>query len=226
MIVYLFRHGETDWNKARRLQGQSDISLNEFGRELAVKTAEALKGVKFDRVFSSPLDRALETAKIISGREKVCQVKMGSAIPENVEEVPVVYIDDRLREINFGDCEGGRFDEMKADENHPLHNFFVHPDRYEPPVGAERFESVISRGKAFFEEQIYPLEGNCENVLVVAHGAFNRSVLNTLKGTPLQDFWQIGLPNCAASILELTDGELKIVEESTVYYGEPVNGRP
>lgn len=226
MIIYLFRHGETDWNKARRLQGQSDISLNEFGRELAVKTAEALKNVKFDRVFSSPLDRALETAKIISGRGKVCRVETGSMIPENVEEVPVVYIDGRLREINFGDCEGGQFDEMKADENHPLHNFFVHPDRYEPPVGAESFESVINRGKDFFEERIFPLEGSCENVLIVAHGAFNRSVLNTLKGTPLQDFWQIGLPNCAASILELTDGELKIVEESTVYYGEPVNGRP
>ena len=44
MTIYLFRHGETDWNKAKRLQGQSDIPLNAFGRELALKTAEALKG--------------------------------------------------------------------------------------------------------------------------------------------------------------------------------------
>jgi len=207
MKIYLFRHGETDWNKARRLQGQSDISLNEFGRELAVKTAEALKDVKFDRVFSSPLDRALETAKIISGWESV-------------------ITDDRLREINFGDCEGGQFDEMKADETHPLHNFFCHPDCYEPPMGAESFESVVARGKEFFTEQILPLEDSCENVLVIAHGAFNRSLLNTIKGTALKDFWQIGLPNCAASILSLENGQLKILEESTVYYGEPVNGRP
>ena len=67
MIIYLFRHGETDWNKERRLQGHSDIPLNEFGRELAVKTAAALKekGITFDRAFCSPLNRAFETAEII-----------------------------------------------------------------------------------------------------------------------------------------------------------------
>lgn len=231
MKIYLFRHGETDWNKARRLQGQSDISLNEFGRELAVKTADALKDVKFDRVFSSPLGRALETAKIISGWNDVHRIETvtcpDSVCQESVEcGDGVIYTDDRLREINFGDCEGGQFDEMKRDVTHPLHNFFCHPECYEAPVGAESFESVVSRGKEFFAEQIFPLEGSCESVLVVAHGAFNRSVLNTIKGTSLQDFWQIGLPNCAASIISLENGELKIVEESTVYYGEPVNGRP
>ena len=222
MKIYLFRHGETDWNKARRLQGQSDIPLNEFGRELAVKTADALKHVKFDRVFSSPLDRALETARIISGWETVGCVQGIDVYPGG----QIILTDDRLREINFGDCEGGQFDEMKADKNHPLHNFFCQPECYEPPMGAESFESVVERGRAFFTEQILPLEGSCENILVVAHGAFNRSVLNTIKGTSLQDFWQIGLPNCAASILSLENGELKIVEESTVYYGMPVNGRP
>ena len=173
-----------------------------------MKTAAALKDVKFDRVFSSPLWRALETAQIISGR------------------TDTIITDDRLREINFGDCEGGQFDEMKADAAHPLHNFFCEPESYIPPVGAESFESVMERGREFFREQIFPLEGSCENVLVVAHGAFNRSVLNTIAGIPLKDFWQIGLPNCAASILSLENGELKILEESTVYYGEPVNGRP
>ena len=62
MKVYLMRHGETDWNKARRLQGQSDIALNEFGIELAVKTAEGLKDVVFDAAFSSPLQRAITYA--------------------------------------------------------------------------------------------------------------------------------------------------------------------
>ena len=172
-----------------------------------MKTASALSGVKFDKVFSSPLKRALETAEILS------------------RNCPII-LDDRLKEINFGDCDGGQFDEMKADATHPLHNFFCKPEDYVPPVGAESFENVIARGQAFFREQILPLEGKCENVLVVAHGAFNRSVLNTIAGIPIKEFWQIGLPNCAASILSLENGELKIVEKSTVYYGEPVNGRP
>ena len=93
MIVYLMRHGETDWNKARRLQGQSDIALNENGIDLARKTAAGLKGVTFDRVFSSPLKRALMTAQIIAA-ESGCAVET----------------DDRLKEINFGPSEGECFD--------------------------------------------------------------------------------------------------------------------
>lgn len=204
--------------------------MNEFGRELAVKTASALSGVKFDKVFSSPLKRALETAEILSGltvtesTEEGCGGENCSA--ETCRRVEKIILDDRLKEINFGDCDGGQFDEMKADATHPLHNFFCKPEDYNPPAGAESFENVIARGREFLREQILPLEGKCENVLVVAHGAFNRSVLNVLAGIGLENFWQIGLPNCAASILSLENGELKILEESRVYYGEPVNGRP
>lgn len=207
--IYLFRHGETNWNKERRLQGQSDIPLNEFGRELAVKTARALAEVPFDRAFCSPLGRAVETANIILGER----------------EVPLVT-DRRLMEINFGDFEGAGFDAAKKDPAHPLYNFFCKPEKYVPPVGAESFQETIERGSAFLREQIVPLEGICKNILIVAHGAFNRSVLNTIAGIPLEDFWQIALPNCAASILSLENGRFKIAEESKVYYGEPVNGRP
>ncbi len=211
MIIYLFRHGETDWNKARRLQGQSDVPLNEFGRELAVKTAAALKekGITFDRAFSSPLKRALETAEIILGDEKA----------------PLVS-DDRLKEFNFGAGEGERFEVMKSDERHPLYHFFCKPECYIAEGDAESFADVQGRVQEFLREQILPLEGQCETVLVVAHGAYNRSVLSSVANIPLEDFWKIGLPNCAASILKLEDGKLKILEKSTVFYGEPVNGRP
>lgn len=209
MIIYLFRHGETDWNKARRLQGQSDVPLNEFGRELAVKTAAALKDVSFDAAFSSPLDRAMETAKTLLGDR----------------DVPLVA-DDRLREFNFGAGEGERFDVMKSDASHPLHNFFCHPESYVPQGQAESFQEVTARGRAFFEERILPLEDECGKVLVVAHGAFNRCILSDIAGLPLQDFWTIGLPNCAASILKLENGKLEILDESVVYYGKPVNVRP
>lgn len=207
--IYLFRHGETDWNKSRRLQGQSDIPLNASGRELAEKTSAALRDVAFDRAFSSPLDRAAETARILLG----------------ARNIPLTA-DRRLMEINFGDCEGWGFDDAKKDPSHPLHNFFCHPERYVPPVGAESFQAAAERGAAFLREQILPLEGVCGTVLIVAHGAFNRSVLNAISGIPLEHFWQISLPNCAASILSLENGRFRILEESKVYYGEPVNGRP
>ena len=67
MILYIIRHGETEWNKMGKMQGRTDISLSEDGRKLAQKTADGLKNVKFDYIFSSPLERAYETAYIIRG---------------------------------------------------------------------------------------------------------------------------------------------------------------
>ena len=67
MKLYLVRHGITDWNARKKIQGQVDIPLNETGRDLARKTAEGLKDVPFDLCMTSPLCRAKETARIILG---------------------------------------------------------------------------------------------------------------------------------------------------------------
>ena len=64
MKLYLLRHGETAWNNTHRFQGQIDIPLNDFGRELAEITRDAAPEIVFDRVYSSPLSRAFETAVI------------------------------------------------------------------------------------------------------------------------------------------------------------------
>lgn len=201
MIIYLMRHGETEWNKEGRLQGQSDIPLNELGLELAEKTAVGLRDIRFDAAFSSPLQRALATAETIVGDRKL----------------PVVT-DDRLKEMHFGANEGAYFAAAKEDPHHPLYNFFCRPDRYCPTDGAETFEQARSRAKDFLLDRIIPLETSCESVLIVAHGALNRGILNMVAGIPDRDFWRISLPNCAVSILELKDGNLKVLEESRVYY--------
>lgn len=209
MRIYLFRHGETDWNKERRLQGQTDIPLNECGRELAVKTAEAMGGISFDRAFCSPLKRAQETARILLG---------AAGVP--------LETDRRLMEVGFGEWEGAGFDEAKQNHAHPLYDFYCRPERYVPPRGGETFQEVQRRGRQFLEERIYPLERVCGNVLIVAHGALNRGILNDILGIPLERFWEIQLPNCAASILSLEEGRLRVTETSKVYYGTPVNGSP
>ena len=71
MKLYLIRHGETDYNRNRRIQGQCDIPLNDYGRKLAYQTAEGLRDVPFDAVFTSPLVRAKETARIVMGERKL-----------------------------------------------------------------------------------------------------------------------------------------------------------
>ena len=209
MDIYLMRHGETDWNKSRRLQGQSDIPLNKYGVELAEKTAAALRDVPFDMAFSSPLHRACETIRIVIGSRRI-----------------PLYVDERLKEIGFGEFEGACFDRAKEDPQNPLHDFFRRPNQYIPPAGAESFDQVRSRGFEFFREKILPLEGSCRNVLIVAHGAFNRTMINSIAGIPPEEFWMIGLPNCAVSILSLEQGSLSVREESRIYYADPVNERP
>ena len=85
MKIYLVRHGETDWNQAGLLQGQTDIALNAQGLEQAHDAAERLKKVPFEIAFCSPLIRAKRTAEIIIGDRKI-----------------TLTTDERLRELNFG----------------------------------------------------------------------------------------------------------------------------
>ena len=92
MKLYLIRHGETDWNKEFKIQGSSDIELNEYGRELAFITREGLRHIPFDIAYTSPLKRAKETAEIILG---------GRNIP--------LYEDKRVQESCFGSFEGAQF---------------------------------------------------------------------------------------------------------------------
>ena len=84
MKLYLVRHGQTDWNKEKRLQGQEDIPLNDFGRHLAKETGVGLRNVRFNLCFSSDLKRALETASLIldEGSSKVPIRKKCSKKPD------------------------------------------------------------------------------------------------------------------------------------------------
>ena len=109
MELYIIRHGETDWNKEKRLQGRSDTELNEYGIELAEITGEALKDVHFDCIYSSPLKRAYKTAEIIRGQR-------------NLE----IITDERLREISFGVVEGVPMSERPDG----FQKFFTDPANY------------------------------------------------------------------------------------------------
>lgn len=201
MKIYLVRHGETEWNKEYRLQGQADTRLNDYGRELAQITAEALKEIPFDIIYHSPLNRAEETAVILRGDRKID-----------------IIADERIKEMSFGIAEGCHILSIKNNPEDPMYNFLKHPGRYTPPKDGEYFEEVAARSAAFMKETILPLEEKCRNVLIVAHGAVNRTILNAIAGIPVSDFWNIRLKNCAVSIIDLTDGELTLEQEGAIYY--------
>lgn len=207
MKIYLVRHGETEWNKEYRLQGQADTRLNDYGRELAQITAEALKDIPFDVIYHSPLNRAEETAVIL---------KQSRTID--------IIADERIKEMSFGTAEGCHILSIKNNPEDPMYNFLKHPGDYIPPENGERFEEVAARSAEFMEETILPLEGKYQNVLIVAHGAVNRTILNAIAGIPVSDFWNIRLKNCAVSIIDLTNGILTIEQEGAIYY--PTEERP
>lgn len=191
MKIYLVRHGETDWNQAGLLQGQTDIALNAQGLEQAREAAERLKEVPFEIAFCSPLIRAKRTAETIIGDRKI-----------------TITTDERLRELNFGPWEGVDIRTIKDAASQP----FTNPGSYIPPEGAESFAQLYKRSGEFVDQVLLPLEGTYETVLVVAHGGVNRSILNPILNIPVDDFWRMHMGNCATAILDCTDGKLSMLE--------------
>ena len=201
MKVYLIRHGETDWNSVRKLQGQTDIRLNDYGIELAKLTAEGLKDVDFDLIYSSPLIRAVETAEIIKGDREL-----------------EIHTDDRIKEINFGECEGIIIPRRKDGPINPIWQFEFDTEHYIPAEGGETFAQMFERTSDFFDNVIMPLEGRYNNVMIVGHGCMNRTILNRILNTPLNDFWDIRLDHCSVSIIEIADGKASVIEKSMKFY--------
>ena len=198
MKLYIIRHGETDWNKTFRLQGQSDIPLNEYGRELARITSDALKDITFDVIYSSPLSRALETAQIMR-RERLVDI----------------VTDDRLMEISFGVDEGRNKDEL----GEHFSNFFFAPDQFIPSEGGETYEAVCRRAADFFKEQIEPLRESKRTVLIVAHGTMNKALMLHMKKIAIRDIWKGEFQkNCCVNCYELTKDTVTVIEEARVYY--------
>lgn len=204
MDLYLIRHGETDYNKARRIQGHCDIELNEYGRELAKVTAAGLAEVPFDIVFTSPLVRASETAHIIAGER----------------EIPIIE-DIRIQEIGFGEYEGlcsGR-QGYNIPDNKAFWNFFFDTENYQVPPGGESFEEVMQRTGEFFAEIVSDKAYQDKTILISTHGCALKAILANVNHTPIKDFWGEGVhKNCAVTHLTVKNGKIETVEEGKIYY--------
>ncbi|MEO6533322.1 MAG: histidine phosphatase family protein [Pseudolysinimonas sp.] len=150
--LYLVRHGETDWNRQRRIQGLTDIPLNETGRAQAQATGMLLARRHWDAIFSSPLGRAVETASIIAA-------EVGLAEPTLI---------DALVERNYGDAEG--LDWLEIERNYPRGT--VVPGRESREQVGERVVPALMQLAA---------EHAGEALLIVSHGGAIRAVLNQVE---------------------------------------------
>ncbi len=202
MLLYVLRHGETHWNKIHRLQGRSDIPLNENGIKLAEMTAEGLKDVAFDLCISSPLIRAQETAKIVLGGRKI----------------PFI-LDDRIQEISFGEYEGKYIMPDGKNITDPKYlKFRSAPFEFEGMPGGESIQELICRANLFLDELIQKKEYQDKTILLSTHGCLYRGILNRFYENP-SDFWQNGVPrNCSVSVLEIKNKKPEIIKSDILFY--------
>ena len=207
MNIYVTRHGETEWNTYWKLQGRSNTVLNEKGREQACLTHNGFveAGISFDRIYSSPLKRAVETAVLMTEKSESEIIK-----------------DDRLIEFCFGKAEGKTPDERKEDpELKDFHLFFDEPEKYVALEGAEPFESVLKRTAAFWEDEIKPLEKTgIQNILVVTHGGTMQSLLLHIDGRSLKDYWKTKMSNCTINKIVLENDCFRLEYTGKVFYSE------
>ena len=203
MKLYIIRHGETDWNKNKLLQGKSDVPLNDKGRELAKASAKGMKDIPFDLVFTSPLERARETARLVLGDRNI----------------PFIT-DSRIEEIGFGEMEGKpwrKSEDFPGDEN--IYRFFNHPDQYIPPKGGESLTDLAKRCADFMQDICSRPELEDKTILIATHGAATRGLLNSLRNWKMEDFWGGRVaPNCGVAIVESHGGQAKLLAENVTYY--------
>lgn len=211
MKIFILRHGETEWNKVKRIQGFTDIPLDEKGIELARLTGIAMgkAGIHFQECVSSPLSRARQTAELVLAGQTV------SGIP--------VRTDARIEEINLGVWEGKC---MTADPRFTqvdpgAQTFFQHPEEYRAPEGAETYEQVIARTGDFLKEtaeRYAGYEGKDFNLLVSSHGCASRALLMNIDPLPLKDYWRGQIPkNCTVSIAELSGRRWRLLEQDVQF---------
>ena len=221
MELYIIRHGQTVWNAEGRLQGRTDTELNENGREAAINYGKTLTGIKFDKVFASPLKRARETAELIlkAQREKNGNACDGTGYPDaKSEDEPEIVTDPRLAEISFGAEEGSYYRDWLKEGN-PFGFFFTEPGKYKAPEGGEEIEEVIARTEEFLREIIEPLYGTSDKIMIVAHGALNKGLMCYLEGNTKETFWGSGLQkNCEADIFEFDGKSWKKAWKKTVSF--------
>ena len=196
MKIYLTRHGQTEWNVAGKLQGWGNSDLTEKGIEYAKKLSHRLKDVDFDYIYSSPQQRALETAKLIRGNK----------------DTEIKILKD-LREIGFGSWEGMEIKRIKELYSDEFDTYLNRPHLYKPTDG-EGFDEVYRRVKNVLDRI---LSAEADNILIVSHGVTIKILTSIIKEIPLEELYKIPVQlGTALNICEYDGNSLRfLVEEDT-----------
>jgi broad specificity phosphatase PhoE len=188
MQLILIRHGETLWNKEKRVQGRSDIELSVAGIEQARMLALSLKNEAIAAIYTSPLKRARQTAEIINSFH-------GRTIETH----------SALMEMDMGDFEGLSFRELMGRENEFLKQWIADPASVRMP-GGETLAELQDRSW----ESIRKILERGENALVVSHNFTIAAVLCRMRKISLAEFRSTCVDNASKTRIRISDGEAQI----------------
>jgi phosphoserine phosphatase len=188
--IYLVRHGETNWNRQLRYQGQRDIPLNEEGLRQATCIAGYLEDEQIETVYSSPLLRAQKTAALIAEKH---------GLKPSLEH--------GLMEIDFGDWEGRRYNELNEEEQDFAKRWFFNPDTITIPGG----ESYSVFKKRVLEGYGRIRQMN-KNIAVVTHAGVIRVIVATLLDMPAANITRLKLSPASLTVLLYDDWENPYLE--------------
>lgn len=201
ITLFLARHGETDWTNPYRYQGHRDLPLNGTGRKQARALAQRLAGETLSAVYSSDLQRALETARIVAAGHEMAVVPRAE-----------------LRELNFGLYEGLSPQEVESLHPDSFPAWLANPVAVSPPEG-ESLAQMMERVKGFLDRVKGERQG--QQVLVVGHGGSLRAILCLGLGIDLERWWSLSFECASLSVLELHDSSARLTLLNDTCHLEP-----
>ena len=176
-MLYIMRHGKTDWNERKKLQGRTDIPLNDVGRKMAAEAAQVYKNLPIDVCYCSPLARARQTAEIFL----------------KDRDIPII-VDDRLIEMSFGIYEGT--EQSTRASGCPINTLFEEPEKYKAVEGGESIEELFERTGDFLKNVVEPQLEAGKNIVIIGHGAMNSGIICQVRGLSTEHFWDAGVNQC------------------------------
>jgi 2,3-bisphosphoglycerate-dependent phosphoglycerate mutase len=196
-LLVLVRHGESQWNLENRFTGWTDVPLTEKGREEARRAGEKLRHIRFDKAYTSVLQRAKETLDIVL-----------RVIDQ--EGIPIAY-DQALNERHYGDLQG--LNKAETAEKYGKEQVHLWRRSYDvAPPGGESLKDTAARTLPYFTAHIEPDLRAGQNVLVSAHGNSLRSIVMYLDKLTKEEVLELNLATGVPIIYEFSS-DLRILSK-------------
>ena len=201
--LYFVRHGQTEWNAIRRMQGQWNSDLSELGRAQAEVNGKFLEPLGIEYLVASPLDRTRQTAEIITDQ---LQISFG--------------VDDRIKEWDCGDWSGEMWDDLQEKWPEEFACWQSDQFHYRGPA-AENYPDMIERSSPFLNEI---LATGFTRIAIVSHGMIGRAMIGTLLSMSPEEM--LGFSQTNDTVIKLTLDASDFVAEHYVGGNGPKQGLP